>query len=733
MGKIEETMGNLRTEGQIRVERHEGPMMAPPAADLFRSRRESVMLLFGLTLIGSVMLLSGFAPSTSSVSASHHLARSGIAPPLLATASSAGTTLVNAPSATSLPALQLGITATPHTICAFGIATCASGAASARVTLTANAGGQGIVAWPNVQVAFVIETTLYDGVYDPNAGDSGRDPCAGSGGMPCEESNGVPFFVSHAQQIANSISTANPHSQVQFAMVDYFQTCDLDDCDGSRYHVDIQNFVPSGYFGSEVQSTFQATVLGGGYVYGDSDFSDNILHTSAITAMYGTITGSGLTWSKDTHHVIVWMGSSAPRDPNYIENYCVSASDYGGFYTGAQCLSSTCEPAYQFQVGTSPNCEGWVKSQDGNKTHSIAQLAKTATECTESIGGVCTIDAIDLWDTATDPLSKGWPVVTGGGPGSLQVQKDVDHVLLAGCDIAAATGGTWDGPSFFTCPDGTTGSLQYVPHGSATSPNLGNPSLANAFRQVGFGPVIETQVAAGSGKPLFTYVPFGNVVLSPNLQPTAACSRNGVTLHTCQTLPQMLRLGNVNYLGWNWSTNRTSNVMYLGDSWTASFNVVATGPPFATVPVDACITVDCRAGGSASVNGLYTWATYVPYSNNTVVTNSFPLAQITVQYTPPPGVPALSPPPPPPPPPPFPIPTAAPVVVGQSIGVGNSVGVGNVSLQATAAGFLGAGFVRVSMKNRPIAMKIAAKAGPQVSKFESASAKSSEGSVGHFE
>ncbi|MCI4331879.1 MAG: hypothetical protein L3K19_08580 [Thermoplasmata archaeon] len=703
-------------------------MMSRPVTDLFHRHRQGAAFWGALALVGLAVVMGSFAPTSGGTSSSHRLSLLS-----LPTGSTATSARAIAPAAANTPALSLGVTATPHTICAYGIATCAAGAASARVTLTANAGGQGVVAWPNVQVAFVVETTLYDGVYDPTAGDPGTDPCAGGGGMPCEESNGVPFFVSHAQQIANAIATANPHSQVSFAMVDYFATCNLDDCDGSEYHVDIQNFVPSGYFGSEVQATFQSTVLGGGYVYSDSDFSDNILHSSVITAMYGTIIGSGLTWSNNTHHVIVWMGSSAPRDPSYIENYCASASDYASFNTGSACLSATCEPSYIFAAGVSPNCEGWVRSQDGNQTHSIAGLSKTAQQCTGSIGGVCTVDAIDLWATPTDPLSKGWPVRSGYGPGSLVVQKNVDHILLAGCDIAAATGGTWDGPSFFTCPDGQSGSLQYVAHGPSTTPNLGNPTLFNAFRQVGFGPVIETQVAAGTGKPIFTYVPFGNIVLSQNLQATAACTRNGLTLHTCQTQPAILHSGATTYLGWNWSSNKTSNVMYLGDSWTASFNVVATGPPFATVPVDACITVACRAGGSSSVNGIYTWASYVPYSNNTVVTVSFPLAQLVVQYTPPPGIPPLSPPAPPPVPPGIPIVTATPVAVGQPIGIGNQVGVGNVSLQATAAGFLGAGFIRVSMKNRPIAMKIAAKTGRQTSRFEKESARAADGGVGRFE
>jgi hypothetical protein len=638
------------------------------------------------------------------------------------------------PSATVAGALSLGIQAAPHTICAFGLETCAAAAGYSRVSLTANAGNGGVLAWPAVQVAFVVETTSNDGVFDPTAGEPGRDPCAlaGSQSTTCEESNGVPFFVAHSQQIANAIAAANPHSQVSFAMVDYFANVNnWDDGDGAEYHVDIPQFIPSSYFGSEVTSTFQANVLGGGYVYGDSDMSDNQLTSPVITAMYGTIIGSGLDWSNNTHHVIVWMGSTAPRDPNYPENYCVSNENQ--FFGGTACIGATCEPSYTFQTGTSPNCEGWVKSQDGNQTHSIAALAKTAPACTGSIGGVCTVDTIDLWTTETDPLSQGWPTgIAGGGPGGTIVQSNVARVLLAGCDMAAATGGSWNGPAWFSCPNGQAGSLQYVPHGKYNQPNTDNPTLFSAFKQVGFGPVLQTQVASGTGKPIFSFVPFGNIALSTDLQATAACIRNGVALNTCQIAPTVIHFEGLTYLGWNWSRNASSNVMYVGDFWTASFNVVATGPPYATVPVDACTTTDCKAGGSGAVLGLYSSASYVPYTNNTISTQSFPLATVTVQITPPTGPPPNVPPPPPPVPPPFAIPAPAPIPIVQQIGVGNNVGVANVSLQATAAGFLGAGFMRVSMKNRPIAMKVAAKAGPQASKFDTERSRKDTG-VGRFE
>ncbi len=646
---------------------------------------------------------------------------------------------VNAPAhvaSAPAPALTLGIQATPHTICAFGLNTCAAASGTARVTLTASAGSGAVLAWPAVQVAFVVETTSTDGVFDPTAGEPGLSSCAQAGGVLCEESNGVPFFVANAQQIANAISAANPHSQVSFAMVDYFANVNnWDDGDGAEYHVDIPQFIPSSYFGAEVVSNFQAKVLNGGWYYGDSDMADNQLTSSSITAMYGTIIGSGLDWSNNTHHVIVWMGSTAPRDPNYPIHGCVSyqnayyCQDFGD-------LEATCEPSYTFSSGTSPNCEGWVKSQDGNATHSIAALAHTAPSCTDSIGGVCTVDTIDYWDSATDPLSKDWPTgtgQTGGGPGGSVVQQDVQHILLAGCDMAQATGGTWDGPAWYACPNGQAGTLQYVPHGPYNNPVTTNPTLFNALRQIGFGPILQTQVASGTGKPIFQFVPFGNIAIDTgNLQPTAACIRDGVSLRTCQTEPSIIHYDGVTYLGWNWSRNASTNVMYVGDAWTASFNVLATGPPYTTVPVDACTTVECRAGGSTSVDGLFASATYVPYTNNTILTQSFPLGQVAVEVTPPTSPPPNVPPPPPPVPPPFAIPTAPPVPVVQQIGVGNSVGVANLSIQATAAGFLGAGFMRVGMKNRPVAMKIAAKSGPHSSKFDLEASKKDTG-IGRFE
>ena len=694
----------------------------------------------------SKLLLAGFVVAVSAVTvigaAAPPHALGNASPGVLVGARSiepAGTLSSSAaPLANVTPSnLQLGVSAAPQAICANQDTACSAGAPVSRVTLSASAGGNGQLVWPAVQVAFVVETTNYDGVFDPTAGEPGFEPCALQGGTStlCEESNDVPFFIANAQSIASAIQAANPHTSVSFAMVDYFATIDnWDDGDGAEYHVDIPQFIPASDFGSAVQQTFFVDPMDNHYYYGDNDMADNFLHSSVITALYGTIIGSGLDWANNTHHVIVWIGSTAPRDPGYAENYCISGSAWNSYGQDWGCTGSTCEPSYHFVNGASPGCEGWIHSQDGNMTHSIAALAHTATQCTQSIGGDCTIDAIDVWNTPTDPYSQGWPTKydnIGGGPGGSQTVQDSEHILEAGCDIAAATGGTWSGPAWASCPNGQQGSLQYVPHGPYDKPYTSNPTLFNAIRQIGFGPVLETQVASGGVKPIFQFLPFGNIAIAPNLQATAACLRQGELLHSCQTLPTFVKVGGVTGLAWNWSTNKSTNTMFVGDSWTASFNVIAVGPPYALVPVDACVTATCKSGGSGSILGSYTWASYVPATNNTVVTESFPLASIRVELATSGGLIATAP-PPPPVPPPFAIPTAPPLPVPQQIGVGQSVGIANFSLQAIAAGLLSAGFMRVSIKVRPIAMRVAAKTGRSRSMFEAEGVKG-QPSVGHFE
>jgi hypothetical protein len=681
-------------------------MTPPPPArtDPWPSRRLSLVATLVAVALVLLMVLS--------------LARGGVAsdqPPA---------TVMVVTEATSAPGptLTLDTSVTPLSICAQQEVSCPADNGVARVELSANAEGGPVASWPAVQIVFVIETTGYDGVLGTDRSDE-LDECANANptAPACEESNGIPFFVANAQEIANAIQEANPHSAVSFALVDYYDARGepWDDADGPEYNVDIGSFVPASLFGGLVVSTFQQSVMNGLWYSWDQDLDNAFLDTSSITALYGAITGSQLDWANNAHHVIVWMGSSAPRDPGYPENYCVSPSEWNVWDAGMlpPCYSESCEPSYIFASGSSPECEGWVRSQDGNPDDSIAALAHDSSSCTDSVGGVCTIDMIDLWTTPTDPYSLGWPDASqftkiGGGPGGPAVLTNVEHIIQAGCDLAAATGGTWSGPAFESCPNGVQGDLQYVPFGdSIDTPNTENPTLFNAFRSIGFGPVYGTEVAAGTDQPIFQYVSFGNIVVAPSPEWAAVCADPSGFLRTCQETPTVLHRGGLTYFGWNWSTVAADNALYIGDSWTASFNIMATGPPYALVPVDACTTLDCKAGGSGAVDGAYTLAIYLTAGNTTLVTQSFPLAQVQVQSAPITGIIPNVPPPAPPPPPAIPIVIAPVTSIPAPVLVGAQLGLASISLQATAAGFLGAGFMRVTIKNRPIAMAVAAKSG----------------------
>ena len=707
-----------------------------------RARSGSVGLVLATGIAVSVcitLLASVWAPSSHSV-----LWGSSTEGPPVRVQVSPGAAGVAAASGSS--PLSLGTTVTPSEICGLGASTCDAGIAEARVTLTAQVTNNPRAAYPDVQVAFVVETTAQDGVYYHDNINYGLDPCAGAlrgHGPLCEESNGVPFFIANAQGIASAISGSNSHANVTFAMVDFFGT-DYDWNDGPRdswkYHVAVPSFVPASQFGSAVRTGFQNAMLTEANGWGcECSLDDNFLHSSSITALYGAIIGSGLDWSPNTHHVLVLMGSTAPRAPGYEENYWVSAFDH--CCASPSPFGSTCEPSFQFSNGSSPTCEGWVTSQDGNPGDSIAALTKQSPTCTDSIGHTCTIDVVDYWDTPTDPYSRGWPAnpgfpsgSSGAGPGGAAVLTDSAHILESGCDLAAATGGTWAGPAFWTCPNGASGTLQYVPHGSQTAPNTANPTLLAALRQIGFGPVYQSMVASGTGRPIFSYVPPPNFRVAADPQFATACSIPTGFLRTCQQVPTVAYEGGLPYFGWNWSTNKTTNQIFVGDGWTASFNIVNTGPPYAVDPVLECTTEACGQAGAGEVGGVYSWAMFGVPNSTVVVAESFPLATVRVVSPTVEGPPPSQPPPPPPVQPGIPVvATPAPPVPAPTLSFPGP-GFGTISLQATAAGFLGAGFMRVGLKNRPIAMKIAAKNGRRMSsKFESTRSRDLGPGIGRFE
>jgi hypothetical protein len=608
--------------------------------------------------------------------------------------------------------VTLGILTDSSAICVGGLSNCPAQTATAQITLTANVGSPKVSAWPAVQMLFLVETTPYDGVYDPSAGVPGADPCGDAQygvGPLCEESNGVPFFVANAASITHAIARAHPYTNMSFGLADYFATGDqFDSGGGAYYHVDVGQFLNASVFPNAATTSFQAKTLGGGFVLPRSDLDDNFLHSSSITALYGGLEGAGLNWTAGAHHVIVLIGATAPRDPHYPENYCVSpAVTPVGLTT---CVAPTCEPANELPQGYQvPQCEGWVSSNTTNRSADIATLASAAPACTQSYGGNCTIDAIDLYETPTDPSSPSWSA-SGGAGGPVNWTADATNILRAGCDIASATGGSWDGPNWYSCPNGWAGTLALVGHGSAGEPNVTNPSLMAAFSNTSVGePGAVFPAAGSSGHPLFLFVPYGSVAVSPVGGFTQKCANATGVPFICPG-PTRVFFGQTVAYGWNITNSPLTNGLRAGDTWSSTFDVQVNGPPYAVVPIDACTTLACRLAGSGPVLGNYTVNTYRAYAGSLITALSFPVALFQVQPDSfglpqgPPGAPVEGIPPPSPGAGGTPPPTSAPASPA-------AVPALPVAAQGITAGTIAAGAIRLGIRGSGVEVKTATPAG----------------------
>lgn len=642
--------------------------------------------------------------------------------------------------------LALGIQSSAPQICLNGTTSCAAGVGDSRVTLTAQAEPSSWDGWSAVTVVFVLETTPYDGVYDPTADDPGNDTCGkkviGSSTL-CSESNGVPFFAENAGPIAQAIEGAHPGTRFTFGLVAYSATDDRwDGGAGLDYDVEVGQPVAAGAFGLAVESSLVNRTLGGNLYLLGSDLSQNILHSSSITALYGALSGAGIAWTNDTHHVVVWIGSTAPRDPNYPVNYCPSPSTYVPGNTS--CISTneanftapTCEPSYSFGGDlVSPACEGWVQGPNGSTEDSIADLARTSGACAGSLGGQCTVDTVDLYDSMTDSSSPSWPTREGGGAGGRYVQQDVNSILAAGCDLANATGGTWDGPGGTSC-DGFSGNLALVGHGPYNSPTLANPTLLTALTEVGLGTPDSNASAFGGSGPMFTFATWGNIVVNPSSTPSATCQTPAGTPMGCQVSPTVVEVGGREILQWNWSTDPNSNTLSAGDNWSAHVDVIAVGPPLETpVPIDACTTSACGSNGSSSVGRFQTAANYTLPGSLTPGTFSYPLVRIVVvSNSPSPGG-STTPPPAPPgghlPPAPVTSPNPVTAPAPTPVSIGAVVAAAGLSVQAAGAALLAAGLTGVTLRRRAVEMKIASKSGATPSAFDPARQQETDRFVRH--
>lgn len=570
-------------------------MVAEPPGTTLPSVVIAVLLLAILAL-----LISGF----STVGA---VARPvAVDLPVGAPASAVSVTLPEAPASTATPgfvppSLTTAITDSPKLIYSYHNHG-EEYPQDSQVSMFVNATGDTVSSYANVQVAFVVETTLYDGVYDPTQDDWGTDPCD----APCMESDGVPFFMANAGTIASDIDAKNPSASVSYAMIDYFATYDEhDDDDGAEYHVDIPSFVPASQFQSDVITGFKDPVMGGNTWYSDSDFSDSFLDSSMITALYGTLKGSGLNWNPADHHVIVLVSSSSPRDPNYPVNYADTWSDEN---TG---MGSTCEPSYNYGSFTSPKCEGWVYPSVGNSIRALAN--------TENV----TIDTISLPDGMTIANSGDYTSTATG-------QKNVPSIIDAACDIAHLTNGSWAGPSGDSCPaydGGQAGALAFVADGKYNNPNVVNPGLLGALTNISFGPTATSNVTAvGNGKPMIEFVADYNITPDPaNPAWTVTCLASGKPVAGCVATPSVSQVGGVYVYGWTWP----GGTMVLNESWRVTFNVVAEGPPYnVTFPLDAC------SGLAGCLTPAPTEFSATNYNNylGVATTTSFPSVGIEVGY-----------------------------------------------------------------------------------------------------
>lgn len=520
----------------------------------------------------------------------------------------------------------IAVTPTPATVCPTSWPTCPSGSDTSRVSAQLTLPSGPLAPGDNesqVQVLFLLETTPYDGAYDGSAYDPGRDACANGGGHLCEESNLDHTFAAYSGTIASAVAAAHPGIPIAFGLVDYFATIsDFDDGDGYSFHVDVGNFTSASNLPAEVNATLtggSAPVLSKpSMTMPDSDLSDSFLTSSEITALYGALYGAGVNWSTSAHHVLELLGSTAPRDPNYSENYCASSSDYAGF---SPCLGSTCEPSFNYGAVTSPACVGWVVAQSPT-AGSIAGDAVNATACTASLGARCTIDALDVWDTPTDPASKGWPSTSN----ATTVRNDSLNILRAGCDLAVATGGSWNGPSFYTC-NGTAGSLSYANYTTGSADlgiirAIGNLSLGASFGAVG----------AYVSAPTFRLVLAPGVALASAPEFAVDCAAgSGASNTSCAQVPSVANLSGTTVLAWNWSTLGSADLLMAGDAWTVSLTLAPMSSASGTMPLFRCELPSCSsagagpiAGAASSVTGFYSvnatpWSVAVPLVTWTVV------------------------------------------------------------------------------------------------------------------
>jgi hypothetical protein len=573
------------------------------------------LVALSMLLVGTAAASFGSAPATST----KILAPPGVT--LVGTRGLGDGSVLRVLTTPGTGPLNLSVSALGASVCAFGESTCSGVPATLRVRLTAEAPNPGLENSTPVQILYLLDVSQMTTACGPG-GDEVPGNCVEGGAEAAQT------FLASAGTIATTLQANHPSSNLTFALAATEGSGGpFDDNDSPLLAVPLGNFTNATQFGPSVNRSLEIPF--------DIDTDDNPLQSGVVAALYGAFTGqTGVTWNvrggpvnwtAGDDHVVVWMGATAPVDANYSEDVC-PVRYYGGY-----CLNSTtggnepsCETPLNFSGGPVPRCEGWITSQNGVPTDSIAALSFFGGSCATASLGHCVVDSVIVNATSTDPASPGWDTTNGSGANLSDVRADARHIVAAGCDLTTVTGGSWDGPRNTTCGN-STGTLEH-------ESNASDPELVSSLENISLGSLGTTGGVAAPppGEAMFQFVPAPGFTPAPSLNASVTCQSSNGTIPDCGSTPSVSTQDGRVVLGWNWSSAPGHADMVRGDVWSAAFDLVATVGPSNATPVDECATPACVAIENESASVAYSGVEYSPWGLSFVLDQSFPLVEVQV-------------------------------------------------------------------------------------------------------
>jgi hypothetical protein len=211
--------------------------------------------------------------------------------------------------------------------------------------------------------------------------------------------------------------------------------------------------------------------------------------------------------------------------------------------------------------------------------------------------------------------------------------------------------------------------------------------------------------------PVITVLPWGEIRLDSVSPPLVSCHWSHPDPKSCDRDPAFLTVGESEGFRLNWSSNPYLDSLFVGDVWSVEFGITVAGPPYGSVPVYACDTPRCLGVGCGPIAGSFSSISLQPNTAEPPHSDSLPYASIAVDPPGPQssrGTQPIAPSPPPGPSVPIglPTPVALPTPVPAPFPVAPAVAlpISGISLTAIAAGVLAAGFARVALRRRSIAV-----------------------------